>query len=106
MTMKQLVSTALLTTTLGLSAVPAMAVSPYSYYSASRYNTGGVTYYTIAPASGKFCFLARTRVEETDTGGEYASCEVKRNSISWVLEARLGKSSDADVSCAAYCYSY
>ena len=102
---KQLISTALLAGVFGLGSVPAMAVSPYTYYTAYRNNTAGVTYFTIAPASTKFCYLAKVNIQETDTGGEYASCEVKRNSVSWVLEARLGRSSDADVSCAAYCYS-
>jgi hypothetical protein len=43
-------------------------------------------------------------VEETDSGGERATCQLRRAGSVWVLEAILGRSSDNDVVCSATCY--
>jgi hypothetical protein len=88
-----------------LGSVPAWAVSLYGGGYVSRNNTYGITSLNIAPSTTTFCYLSMVSVEETDTGGEYAECDLSRGSHWWTLSARLGKSSDADVYCRAYCYS-
>ncbi len=83
----------------------ANAVSFDSWHTAERFNTAGITTKILPPNSNHFCYLSRVEVEETDTGNEEASCNVVRQGTVWILEARLGRSSDADVKCAAYCFN-
>jgi hypothetical protein len=52
-----------------------------------------------------FCYLKGVGVENTDIDGERATCQVDRGSLVWTLSAVLGKSSDADAYCSAYCYT-
>jgi hypothetical protein len=88
-----------------LGAVPAWAVSLNSSWSATRYNTVGTSFVNMSPSATTFCYLSRVGVNETDTGGELATCRVTRGAVVWTLEAILGTSSDADVYCSAYCYN-
>ncbi|TVZ40260.1 hypothetical protein P886_4686 [Alteromonadaceae bacterium 2753L.S.0a.02] len=83
----------------------AMAASFDSWHTAERSNTAGITTKVLPPHSAHFCYLSRVVVEDTDTSNEEAECNVVRSGTVWILEARLGKSSDADVRCAAYCYN-
>lgn len=105
MTKTSTFAAALVTAVLSLAGTTASAVSPYSYYYLNRSNSAGTSLLNIAPASGRFCYLAKVEVDNTDTEGETATCEVRRTGYTWLLYARLGKSSDADVECAAYCYN-
>ena len=83
----------------------AMAVSYDSSWSAYRKNGAGTTTIVLPPHAGHFCYLSKVTFEETDTSGEWASCRVRRSGTVWLLEARLGKTSDADAYCSAYCYN-
>jgi hypothetical protein len=59
----------------------------------------------MSPSATTFCYLRSVGIEETDTGGERATCRVTRGAVVWTLEAILGASSDADALCSAYCYN-
>ena len=87
----------------------AMAVSYDSVHYASRFNTAGTTYNLMTTSYNHFCYLAQVSVEETDTYGEEANCSITPYGTYpyryWYLEARLDKSSDADIECKAYCYN-
>lgn len=100
------VFTALLFSSLALSAFPAGAVSAHSNWVALRYNTAGSSFITTsAPSNTTFCFLKSVSIEETDTGGEEATCRLNRGATWWTLEAILDASNDADAECEAYCYN-
>jgi hypothetical protein len=88
------------------SSVPAWALTYWTTYNADRVNTAGASLVTMTPSATTFCYLSRVGVENTDTDGELAQCKVTRGTSSWVLEAYLGKSSDADARCSAICYYY
>ena len=90
---------------LSLGAAHVSAVSYDSNYTLHRHNTIGTSYAVLPSHSNHFCYLSKVGVRETDTGKELAQCQVRRSGGVWVLEARLGKSSDADVFCSAYCYN-
>lgn len=51
-----------------------------------------------------FCYLSRVGVVETDTSGERAQCEVRRNNQVWLLEATVS-GGNAAAHCRAYCYN-
>jgi len=86
-------------------AAPALAVSPNSTWSAFRTNSGGTTFFNMAPSANAFCFLSKVSFTDIDTGEEKATCRVTRGPVVWTLEAIMGASSDADLECAAYCYN-
>jgi hypothetical protein len=90
---------------LTLGAVPAWAVSPNSNWIAIRYNAIGSSFVNMSPSATTFCYLSSVGFEETDTGGERATCRVTRGSVVWTLEAILSQSNDADAICYAYCYN-
>jgi hypothetical protein len=99
------ISAVLLLSGLTLTALPAGAVSFDTQIFADRFNTAGTTT-TIGPSHAThFCYLSGIGVEETDTAGEIAICDLSRRGSVWVLEAILGRSSDADARCAATCYT-
>jgi hypothetical protein len=104
--MKLKVSIALLFSSVMFTALPVEAVSFHSQWDASRRNDAGVTVkVTNATTANHFCVLSGVAFEETDANNEYAECSLRRRGLVWVLEARLGRSSDADVSCRAMCYN-
>jgi hypothetical protein len=88
-------------------AGPARAVSdePVVVEHLNRYNSAGVSVRPLIGFVGNLCYLSNVGVEETDTGGESAACEVRRSGDGWELRAFLGRDSDADVYCGATCYS-
>lgn len=101
-----IIATVLLSSSLLATALPAGAVSYAGTWSVQRYNTAGASYTNLPVSSASYhCFLTRVGIEETDTGGEYAMCNLVRGALVWTLEARLGKSSDADAYCSATCYT-
>jgi len=83
----------------------AHAVSYDGQWYLTRYNAAGTSYAVMRPHANHFCFLSQVSVEETDTGGEETHCQIRQSGTVWVLEARLDKSSDADVKCRAFCYN-
>lgn len=83
----------------------ASAAAPAGGWSLTRSNTAGTYYAVMSSSTATFCFLTGVKVEETDTGGEYARCQILEQNGRWVLEAGLGANSDADVSCQARCYT-
>lgn len=88
------------------SSIPAaQAVSYDGWWYAYRNNSAGTSYIVMRPHANHFCYLAEVTMTDIDTGGEKASCEVKRSGSVWVLEARMGASSDADIRCEAVCYN-
>jgi hypothetical protein len=104
--MKRKIFTVLLFAGLTCGALSAEAVSFHSEWFASRLNTAGTTTkVTTASAKKQFCYLSGVSVEDTDSPGESALCRVRRSGVVWVLEATLGKSSDADARCRAICYN-
>lgn len=106
MNTKRRMFSALFALALLLSTVPAWAVSFRSGpTSASRFNTVGSTFVNLTPSPTTFCYLSRVGITETDTGSEVATCRLTRGAVVWTLEALLGASSDADVSCSAICYN-
>jgi hypothetical protein len=90
---------------LTLGAAPAWAVSFNSSFSASRFNTAGSSFVNMTLRNTTFCYLSSISIEETDTGGEEATCRLTRGPIVWTLEAILDASSDADAECSAICYN-
>lgn len=78
----------------------------WTYWDASRSNTAGTTTQTMTATANSFCALAKVSVEETDTGGESATCDIGISGSYFVLQAILGASSDADIGCQAYCISW
>lgn len=96
---------ALLSSSLVFTALPAGAASYAGSWSLTRYDTGGTSYANMTSSSTSHCFLSRVGVRETDTGSESSTCRVYRGSLVWTLEATLGASSDQDVWCSAYCYN-
>lgn len=101
-----IIASVLLSSSLLATALPAGAISFAGTWSVYRNNTAGVTYTNLpVSATSYHCFLTRVGIEETDTGGENAMCNLIRGSLVWTLEARLGKSSDADAYCSAMCYT-
>lgn len=105
MNRKHKISIGLILSSLALSALPAGAVSLDSFWFATRSNTVGTTFAVLPPHANHFCFLSKVEIEETDTGGEFARCEVRQSGTVWLLEAVLGRSSDADARCEAICYN-
>ena len=99
------ISAAVFSLFLVLSALPAAAVSFNSTWFANRENTGGSTFVNMTPRNTTFCYLSKVGIEDTDTGGEMATCRMTRGSVVWTLEAILEKSSDADAHCSAICYN-
>ena len=91
--------------TILLASTTASAVSFDSAHSTSRFNSAGTTTKVLPPHANHFCYLSSISIEETDTGGEEATCRVRRSGTVWILEARLDKSSDADAECTATCYN-
>ncbi|TVZ41005.1 hypothetical protein P886_0342 [Alteromonadaceae bacterium 2753L.S.0a.02] len=75
-------------------------------YSASRFNTAGTSYSVMRPHANHFCYLSSISFEETDGGGEEATCRIRRSGTVWVLEAKLDQSNDADAECNAVCYKH
>lgn len=103
---KRRIFSALFSLALLLSTVPAWAVSFRSGpHTISRFNTVGSSFLNLTSSATTFCYLSRVSVTETDTGSEVATCRLTRGSFVWTLEAILGASSDADVSCSAICYN-
>lgn len=90
---------------LTLGSVPAWAVSFNSSFSASRFNNVGSSFVNMTPRNTTFCYLSSISFEETDTGGEEATCRLTRGAVVWTLEAILDASSDADAECSAICYN-
>lgn len=88
-----------------LSALPAAAVSFNSIWSVNRINTGGETSKKMTPSNTTFCYLSKVGVENTDTTGEMATCQIILDDGYWVLQAVLERSDDADVECSAICYN-
>lgn len=105
MSIKSKVSMWALGCCLTLVATPALAVSYDSQHHANRYNEAGVTTNVMVLHWNHFCYLSKVGIEETDTKGEYAMCRVRRSGAVWLLEAILGKSSNADAYCSAICYN-
>lgn len=99
-------ATLMLSCILSLSVMPAWAVRYDSIHYKNRYNSAGSSYKVLPTNSDHFCYLSTVTIEETDTGGEEATCRLRRSGAVWLLEAILGKSSDADVECTAICYSH
>lgn len=91
-------------TTLGITSA-AFAVSPNSFWVATRYNTVGSSFVNMSPSGTTFCYLSGVETTETDTGSETARCQIRRGQFVWTLEAILGTSSDADIECEATCYN-
>ena len=102
---KRRIFSALFSLALLLSTVPAWAVSFNRSASISRFNTVGSSFVNLTFSSTTFCYLSKVGVTDTDTGGEVATCRLTRGSSVWTLEAILGASSDADISCSAICYN-
>jgi len=75
-------------------------------------NNGGSTntkQVSMVPVNGNnFCFLVKVKMENVDTGGETAECDIDYGGKThWVLQAILGEpNNDANVSCQAVCISY
>lgn len=90
----------------GMNLGPAWAVSPNgSQRAISRFNTAGSSFLNLTSSTSTFCYLSTVGVENTDIDSERATCRLTRGSVVWTLEAVLGKSSDADAHCAAFCYN-
>lgn len=98
------ICTGLLFSSLALSAGPAGAVSPHTFWFTNAINNK-VNPLNIATSPTHFCYLSTVGVENTDTDGERATCRLTRQPAVWVLHADLGENNDADVFCAAYCYN-
>ena len=81
------------------------AVSFDSSYSVSRYYYYGTSYRVLPTHANHFCYLSRVGIEETDTGGEVAQCQVRRSGTVWLLEASLLSNGDHSARCSAYCYN-
>lgn len=77
-----------------------------SEYSASRSGSSGTTTETMVILAKSFCFLTYVAIEETDTNGEYARCQIHHDGTRWTLNAVLAMSSDTAVSCKARCFSW
>jgi hypothetical protein len=90
---------------LTLGSAPAWAVSFNSSFSTSRFDNAGSSFVNMTPRNTTFCYLSSISIEETDTGGEEATCRVTRGAVVWTLEAILDKTSDADAECSAICYN-
>ncbi len=92
-------------TTLALAGT-AMAIPTFQGGAALvRNNTQGTSFVNLSLSATSYCFLTQVGVTETDTGAETVDCRLTRGPNVWTLEAILGTSSDADVRCAAVCYS-
>ncbi len=102
--MKKFVLKGLTVAGLILSSISAYAVTFDSVWSVARTNTAGSTTTVLPPHANHFCYLSKVQIEDTDTGDEHAACSVYRQGTVWILDANLGKSSDADVACVATCY--
>jgi len=91
-------------------AVRASELNMYiSAYSVSNYGGTALESKPMVPNNGKnFCFLVKVNMENIDTGGETAECDIDYGNLShWYLQAILGeKNNDANVSCQAVCISY
>jgi hypothetical protein len=98
-------SALMLSLALTLGSVPAWAVSFNRTVSVSRFNTAGSSFANLSTSATTFCYLSSISIEETDTGGEEATCRLTRGAIVWTLEAILDASSDADSECTAICYN-
>jgi len=105
MNTKRRIFSALFSLALLLSTVPAWAVSFNRTVAISRFNTVGSSFVNLSASATSFCYLSKVGVTETDTGAEVATCRLTRGSIVWTLQATLGASSDADISCSAICYN-
>jgi hypothetical protein len=99
------ISAVLILSSLALTALPAGAVSPNTSIHAPRFDDAGDTIEIGPPHANTFCYLSRVGVEETDTGGEYAQCELIQSGSVWVLGAHLSQNNDADILCSAICYN-
>jgi hypothetical protein len=88
-----------------LGAAPVWAVSFNSSFSVARFNTAGSAFVNMTPRNTTFCYLSSISFEDTDTGGEEATCRLTRGAVVWTLEAILDASSDADSECTAICYN-
>jgi hypothetical protein len=88
-----------------LGSAPAWAVSPNGgARCVSRFNAAGSSFLNMTFGATTFCYLSSISFEETDTGGEEATCRLTRGGV-WTLEAVLDANSDADAECCAYCYN-
>jgi hypothetical protein len=90
---------------LTLSALPAEAVTFVGTFNAARSNTRGTTSTGMTPRNTTFCYLSKVTVDNTDTEGETATCQVFRGTSIWFLDASLGQDDDADVECSAICFN-
>jgi len=90
---------------LTLGAVPAWAASPAGNWCKSRFNDAGSSFVNMTLSNTTFCYLSKVSIENTDTDGEMATCQVTRGSNVWTLEAILAENNDADARCCAYCYN-
>jgi hypothetical protein len=99
------ISAVLLLSSLALTALPAEArhSGPFDL---DRSNTGGTSTRVLRSHDTHFCYLSRVGVNNTDNGGESATCTVRQSESVWILEAILGRSDDADVFCSATCVPY
>lgn len=104
--MKRKIFTALLFSSLALSALPAGAVSYDSQHYVFRFNNKGTTFRVLPPHANHFCYLSGVGVANTDIEEEEAMCRVRRSGSVWLLEATLGQNNDANVRCWAICYNH
>jgi hypothetical protein len=89
---------------ISLSSAQSQAVA-YSGTWTQNKNNEGQAWTEMRNKNTHFCYLSKVQFEETDTDGEWARCRVWRGTNSWFLEAKLGKSQNADAFCSATCYS-
>jgi hypothetical protein len=97
-------STVLLLSSLALTALPAEA--RHTVFDAERRDNAGTTTRVCEPHATHFCYLSSVGMQDTDTGGERATCRVRQSGTVWILEAILRQNDDADVFCSASCVPY
>ena len=103
--MKNKIANIIVIFSLTLATISANAISFLGDWTVHKNDSGhNITY--LVPKNNNFCFLTRVEFEDTDTKNEYARCRIYETVGYWWLEAKLGKSSDADARCTAMCYSY
>ena len=103
--MKLIIYTGIVLLGLAFGSIPASAVSFDSAYKVERKNKKGFTSKTMVTHRDHFCVLTEVKIQETDTGGEFARCFIGWGATHLGLHAELGKNSDADVTCVATCYN-
>ena len=78
-------------------------VRTLSHFGGGAFNTLSLD---IGGMSNRFCSLSEVMVENTDTSGEFAGCDVIINPNGrWLLRAKLqDRTKDANVTCSATCF--